>query len=140
MSLHQQGASEQDGPPIQHLDVRPVSRLVRLELHHEVVVIAHHRVGTDRDAEDRGQDSDSIFNPAPAVLVALARVPIDAAEKGPTNASGGDVVVGRVGDTDPVFPGARHSGNTTDTMDIELVENRRRVPTYVPVHHSLKPI
>lgn len=83
-----------------------------------MVVIAHDGIGAEFDTEERGQHTHPVFDPTAAVLVAFAGVLIDAAEKGPSYAARGDVVVRRVFETHQMFTGSWHVKNDTQT-DVE---------------------
>jgi hypothetical protein len=82
IALHQQGALEQAGPATKDLVIRPVSGLSGIEFHDQVVVIAHDRIGTNLNAEQRGQRPDTRLDPVPAVFVAPAAEFILTAEEG----------------------------------------------------------
>ena len=69
------------------LGIAPAQRLGRVDAHHEMQVIAHHRIGIDRDGEAAGNELDAVFDPAPAMLEGLAAVVIDAAEEGPSDSA-----------------------------------------------------
>ena len=51
-------------------------------LYDQVVVITHHRIGTDIDREHLGQEQNASFEPAAAMFEALARITVFAAQKG----------------------------------------------------------
>ena len=53
-----------------------------------MVMVAHDRVGTDIDAEDRGEGCEFIDDPLTAVLVILAGERIDTTQEGTTYAVG----------------------------------------------------
>jgi hypothetical protein len=96
IALHQQGPPKQRRPALQHLFVRPLSGLSGAELHYQVVVIAHHSLSAELDAEERGQYPNSVFNPRAAVFIAPAGVAIYTTKAGPPHTAGSDVVVGSI--------------------------------------------
>ncbi len=85
-------------------------------------MIAHDRVGTEFHTEERGEQSNPVFNPAAPVFEALAGVVVDTAEEGAAHAAGCDVVVGGLGQADQVFAGARHGEDSTGAVTSERGE------------------
>ena len=51
-------------------------------LYDQVVVITHHRIGTDIDREHPGQEQNASFELTASMFEALARVVVFAAQKG----------------------------------------------------------
>jgi hypothetical protein len=94
--LNEQRAFEQGTPPIHDIVIAKTFYLVRTKLEHEVIVIAHHRVGANVDCKERGEKSNSVYDPLAAVFVALARVVIHPAQISTAHATRGDVVIRRV--------------------------------------------
>ena len=73
-----------------------------------MVMVAHDRVGTDIDAEDRGEGCEFIDDPLTAMCVILAGERINTAQEGTTYATGYTVVVRSVSEADLVGAGLSH--------------------------------
>ena len=54
----------------------------RAGFEHQVIVVAHDRIGADIDRKQRGQQANTVHDPLAPVLVALAGVMIHPAQKG----------------------------------------------------------
>ena len=71
-ALHGQRAVEELGPAAQHLIPAPTLGALSIDADNEVVVVAHHRVGSHIDGEHTGQLLDALDDPAAAMLVVVA--------------------------------------------------------------------
>lgn len=80
-------AGKEPVPAFDHLAPAPGCSLRTVDVQHHMVVVVHHRVGTDVDGEDLGQRQEPCFDPFAPVRVGAARSGILAAEKGAAHAA-----------------------------------------------------
>lgn len=64
-------------------------------MQNDVMVVAHHGIGTDIDAEHRAEEKNAIFYPLAPMFITVTGLFIKATKKGAADAPGGAVVVGR---------------------------------------------
>lgn len=74
-------------PSVGDIDVRPCTGRRRLDLQHQVQVVAHHGVGVDGDCEGFGQKRDALLDPVLAMFEGLAGVAILPAQEGAAHAA-----------------------------------------------------
>jgi hypothetical protein len=78
---------EQADPARGDLVIGPTQCFVRVDAQHEMQVVAHHRIGVDRDGEASGDEADALLDPVPVMLKRLTAVVIDTAEERPPDAA-----------------------------------------------------
>jgi hypothetical protein len=78
---------EQADPALGNLVIGPAQRLARIDVQHQMQVVAHDGVGVDRDGEALGDEADALLDPAPAMFEGPTAVVVDAAEERPPDAA-----------------------------------------------------
>ena len=80
-------------------------------MHHEVIVIAHHRVGVNATSEDLAYFQNASLYPGLAVLKALSRVVVKAAKPSSTHTPGNAVIACGMGGINEGFARLSHGGS-----------------------------
>ncbi|MFD2311582.1 hypothetical protein ACFSKX_14230 [Microbulbifer halophilus] len=97
-ALGQSGAFEQPVPALYDLQGIPLAGLVPIDMEHNMVVVAHHRIAADIQREDLSQLQQAILDPLAAVVKRLSGTLVLPAQKGTADTAGYAMVVrGRVG-------------------------------------------
>lgn len=109
VSLHHFGPPKEAAPAAQDLIVAPSRRALRIDVHDDVVMIAHHRIGGDVDGERGGKSLEPLGNPSPPVFETFARRAIDAAKASAPDTSAHAVVPLRIGEADECGTWTRHA-------------------------------
>lgn len=97
---YQQRPLEQRSPTLGHLPLAPIGSGIRLDLEHQVIVIAHHRIGTNTDGKQSRQLAQLVHYPLAPMLVTLAGVGIFPAQKRPPHTATDHMIVRRILQTD----------------------------------------
>jgi len=108
ITLDERWHAEKLGPASNHLALAPGGGGFVVHVEDDVVVVAHHRIGADVDAEDVAQGFHLANQPLATVFVVLAGEGVDAAEEGAAHAAGDAVVVRGVSEADLGGAGGGH--------------------------------
>jgi len=94
--MHQRVALIQAKPAADDFNSAPGSTAGLIHVQDDMIVIAHHRIGSHVDGEDFAWQSQPINQPRLAVIEVFVGIPVVATQKGPPRAAGYAVVVKRI--------------------------------------------